>query len=158
MQQTTSLRCSRPTASIILFTIILLFTIIGCSSLFRSAGLSDEETTQQIAELKTALIEATTSAIADIKTGIKEGHDLKTLAIETTTTFAWKIATAAASTIGVILSTLLAKWLGTERKITKALIAGVEITEGNLIKTEIKKNAIAAGVEKQLHKRIIALT
>lgn len=152
------LNCSRTTATIIILATIFLFVLIGCASLFRSAGLTDEQAAAQTTELKSALEGAATAAIADIQTGLAEGHDLKTIAARASAAFIWKIVAAAAATAGVVLNGLLAKWLGTEKKINKAMITGVENSVDNHVKTSIKAAAIAAGVEPQLHARVKSLT
>lgn len=152
------LRCSRTTATIIVSVTIFLFILIGCQSLFRSAGLTDEQAAQQTAELKSALEGAAAAAIVDIQTGLEEGHDLKTIAVKASSAFLWKMIAAAGATVGVVLNGLLAKWLSTEKKITKALITGVETHEDGHVKGSIKAAAIAAGVENKLHARVKDLT
>ena len=154
----TILNCSRRTATIVILSILALFLLIGCASLFRSAGLSDDQAAQQTAELKLALADATASAIATAQAGLTQGHELKTIAVKTASVFLWKIIAAGASSAGIILTGLLAKWLGTEKKITKALITGVEKSKNITAKTQIYKKASAAGIETQLHKRVQSLT
>ncbi len=152
------LNCSRTTATIIIFVTIFLFILIGCQSLFRSAGLTHEEAALQIAQLEAALADATSAAIADIQTGLAQGHDLKTIAVKTSSAFLWKIIAAAGASVGVVLNGLLAKCLSTEKKITKAMIKGVQSNSTNDVKQNIKAQATAAGVENALHKRVKALT
>lgn len=158
MPKPTTLNCSRSSATLIVCATILLFILIGCQALFRSAGLSDDQAAQQIADLKSALAEATTAAIADVQTGLAEGHDLKSIAVKTGSTFIWKIITAGGAAIGIVLNGLLAKWLRTEKKITKTLITGIENDNHDSTKTTVHKLALAAGIEPQLHKRVKALT
>lgn len=158
MQKYLVINCSPRTATIIIFTTIFLFILIGCASLFRTAGLSDEQAAAQVAELKSALEGAATAAIADIQTGLAEGHDLKTIAVKTSSAFLWKIIAAAGATVGVVLNGLLAKWLSTEKKINKVMITGVEETNDTNTKEAITAKAGAAGVEPQLHARVKALT
>lgn len=158
MYKPTTLNCSHRSALTILAAIAALFLLIGCASLFRSAGLSPEQAALQSAELHHQITAAATAAVADIQTGLAQGHDLKTIAVNTTSAFAWKIATIAASTIGTLLSALLAKWLGTEKKINKALIVGVEDGDDTSAKKHIHSAALTLGVEPQLNKRVRALT
>ncbi|MBA7705925.1 hypothetical protein ES703_114767 [subsurface metagenome] len=152
------LRCSRTTAIITITASICLFVLIGCQALFKSAGLTDEQAAEQTAELKTALTEATTAALADIHTGLAEGHDLKTIAVKASSTFIWKIIAAAGATLGVVLNGLLAKWLSTEKKISKAMITGIETDNDNTVKAAVHQKALDAGIEPQLHARVKALT
>lgn len=154
----TFFNCSRATATIIITITILLFVLIGCASLFRSAGLTDQQAAEQTAQLQTALQGAATAAIADIQTGLQEGHDLKTIAVKTSSAFIWKIIAAAGASLGIVLNGLLARWLGTEKKMTRAMIAAVEKTPNNNVKESIKAEAQLAGVEPQLHRRVQALT
>lgn len=158
MQKYLVLNCSRTTATIIIFTTIFLFVLVGCANLFRSAGLTDQQAAEQTAQLKAALKNATTAAIADVQTGLAEGHDLKTIALKTTSSFLWKIIAATGATVGVVLNGLLAKWLSTEKKITQAIITGVESNPAGDVKESIQAKATALGVEHQLHKRVLALT
>ena len=158
LQHQTFLRCSRTTATIIIIASACLFILVGCASLFRSAGLTNEQAAQQTAELKAALENATDSVIADIQIGLAQGHDLKTIALTTGSAFLWKILAAAGASIGVVLNGLLARWLGTERKITTALITGIEKSDAKGTKESVQNAATAAGIEPQLHKRVLALT
>lgn len=158
MQKYLVLNCSRTTATIIIFATIFLFILIGCQSLFRSAGLTDEEATLQIAQLEAAVADATTAAIADAQAGLAAGHDLKTIAIRTSSAFIWKIIAAASASVGVVLNGLLAKWLSTEKKITKTLITGIENNDSQTTKEAVRLTAIAAGTQKQLRKRVASLT
>jgi len=139
------LNCSRTTATLIICATIFLFILIGCASLFRSAGLTDEQAALQTAELKSALADATAAAIAHVQTGLAEGHDLQTIAVKASSAFIWKIVAAAGATIGVVLNGLLAKWLTTEKKINKAMIAGVEKSNDQSAKQQIQKQALTAG-------------
>ncbi len=152
------LRCSRNTAMLIITATIFLFIVIGCQSLFRSTGLTDEQALEQTAQLKAALITATSEAVATVQTGLEEGHDLKTIAVKATSSFLWKMIAAAGATVGVVLNGLLAKWLSTEKKINKALITGVEKSNNTDTKETIASIAGAAGIEPQLHARVKALT
>lgn len=113
-----------------------LFCLAGCAQLYKLIGLTDEQTQDQL-----------TKDQAD-RQQIIEG-------IRLTTT---ELITTAIAGVGAIASGFLAKWLGTERKITKVLITGVEKATSNAAKEQIQKQALAAGVESQLHKRVQALT
>lgn len=152
------LSCAHKTAFAFFLFNCCAFTFIGCSSLFRYTGLSPEQAAIQEAALQEALANATTAAIADIKTGLEEGHDLKTIAVKTSSAFLWKILTAAGASIGVVLNTLLAKWLNTERKITATIIRGVEKNGDSAVKKSIQAKAKSAGIETQLNARVLALT
>lgn len=158
MLQSTVLKCSRTTAIIILVTSSLLFLLVGCPAFFRSAGLTDDQAAEQTAKLKSALEGATAAAIADIQTGLAEGHDLKTIAVKASSSFLWKIIAAAGATVGVVLNGLLAKWLSTEKKITKALITGIENNHDKNPKQAVHSAAVAAGIQPKLHKRVKSLT
>lgn len=154
----TLLRCSHRTAALFLSTIIILFVLVGCAALLRSAGLSADQAADQEARLKAALADAVTDAVADVQTGLGEGHDLEALALKTASEFLWKIVAASASTAGVVLSGLLAKWLGTERKINKVLITSIESAKDLDVKATVKTKATAAGIEPKLAARVRALT
>ena len=113
-----------------------LFCLAGCAQLYKLIGLTDQQTADQVAADQTA------------RQKIAEG-------IRLTTT---EIITTAVAGLGAIASGFLAKWLGTERKITKALITGIESTTDVPTKRAVKENATAAGVENKLHARVKALT
>ncbi len=136
MLESTVLRCSQKTAMIAFILIGSLFCLAGCAQLYKLIGLTDEQTQDQL-----------TKDQAD-RQQIIEG-------IRLTTT---ELITTAIAGVGAIASGFLAKWLGTERKITKVLITGVEKATSNAAKEQIQKQALAAGVESQLHKRVQALT
>lgn len=154
----TFLRCSRTTAAIIIFATIALFLLIGCHTLFKSAGLTDEQAAEQTAELQKTISFATSEALETIQRGLSEGHDLKTIAVKTSSAFLWKIITAAGATVGVVLNGLLAKWLTTEKKINKAMITGIESANDSTVKESVHAKAITAGIESKLHARVKALT
>lgn len=158
MPQSTHLKCSRRKAYFVIVLIALLFILIGCGALLRKTGVPPEEAAKISAEFKEELSDSVTEAVAEIATAVAEGQDLKTAAIRTTTSMIWKIATAGASVLGVALSSLLGKWLKTERKITTAMIKGVELNSSNTTKEVIKQTALKAGIEKQLHRRVVSLT
>ena len=158
MQKYLVLNCSRTTATLIICATTFLFILIGCASLFRSAGLTDEQATIQTAELKKAIAFASSEALQTIQTGLSEGHDLKTIAVKASSAFIWKIIAAAGATVGVVLNGLLAKWLSTEKKINKVLITGIEHDGNNSLKESIQNKALATGVESKLAARVKALT
>ena len=153
----TFLRCSRQTATVTIFAIFLLFLILGCASMLRKAGMTNDQPTDQAAQITAALGDAAAEAVADIPTGLAQDKDLPALATDTASAFAWKIAAIAASTIGAVLSALLAKWLGTERKITQAMITGIEKAPNNNVKESVKDEAFLAGIQNELHARVKAL-
>lgn len=152
------LKCSRTTAIITIAASICLFLLIGCASLFRSAGLTDEQAAAQTAELQKVITLAGSEALETIQSGLSEGHDLKTIAVKASSTSLWKIIAAAGAALGIVLNGLLAKWLSTEKKITTAVITGVEDAHASDVKASIKRNATAAGIESKLSARVKALT
>jgi len=132
----TFLRCSQTTATITFILIGILFTLTGCAQLYKLVGLTEEQTQEQTAK--------------DQKTIIRT--------ITTTRNTAADIITTAIAGLGAIASGLLAKWLGTERKLTKALITGIENAQDISVKASVKDKAMDAGVEPILHRRVQALT
>lgn len=136
MHKPTVLNCTRTTAMIVFILIGSLFTLTGCAQLYKLFGLSDRQAADQVAQDQ--------AAIAKIAQDVRF-----------TTT---EILTTAIAGIGAIASGLLAKWLGTERKITKVLITSIEDANADLTKKTIHKNATRADIEPQLHARVKALT
>ncbi len=132
----TFLRCSQKTAAILFIFIGSLFCLAGCAQLYKFIGLTEEQTQEQLAE--------------DQKTMIRT--------ITLTRNTAADIITTALAGIGTIASGFLAKWLGTERKITKAMIIGIENTDSNLLKKNVNTQAHKLRIEPQLHKRVKSLT
>lgn len=59
---------------------------------------------------------------------------------------------------GAILSGLLARWLGTERKMTNTLITAIETNDSNTLKEIIKAKATKNGIQPKLEARVQALT
>ncbi|MBA7685494.1 hypothetical protein ES703_93919 [subsurface metagenome] len=136
MQTSTVLKCSHKTAAILFILIGSLFTLAGCLQLYKLLGLTPEQTADQVAQDQKAAQEI----IQQVRW---TSHEI--------------ISTAIAAA-GTILSGLLARWLGTEKKITKVLIAGIEKTNNSDIKASVQNEAFAAGIQPQLHARVKALT
>ncbi len=132
----TMLRCSQTTATITFILIGTLFCLAGCAQLYKFAGLTDDQIAVQVAQDQKAI-----SKILD------------TTRIDLT-----QIITTTIAGLGAIASGFLAKWLGTERKITASMIGAIEHAGNDSVKTAIKNHATTSGVEPQLHARVRALT
>lgn len=132
----TILRCSQQTAFLIFLTIGTLFILTGCAQVYKAAGLTEEQTDDQVS--------------ADQQTIIRTVTQVRTTTAE--------ILTTAIAGLGTIASALLTRLLGTERKITAALITGIETAKDISVKPAVKDKAMIAGVQTQLHKRVTALT
>lgn len=152
------LKCVRKTAGNLLIVLSLAFVVVGCASLYRTLGLSEDTAEEQAALDQAALQDAVKDAVDQVQADLAAGQDLKTVAVKAGSAFAWQIATVLVSGIGAVISGFLAKWLKTERKITAAVVTGVEKADKSEIKESIQREAIAAGVEPVLHKRVKALT
>lgn len=114
----------------------LCFVLIGCAEVYRAAGMSDEQAAEQIDRDREALLEAAGPASA----------------------LAWQLATAGVSAVGAILTALLGKWLGDERKLSAAVIHGVERSAKGNVKQTVQATAETAGVQEKLAKRVQKLT
>ncbi len=136
MPQSTVLNCSQKTAMIVFILIGSLFCLVGCTQFYKLIGLSDQQAADQVA--------ADQADRQQIIEGIR---------ITATDVIITAIAGA-----GAIASGFLAKWLGTEKKITTAMITGIEDAHASDVKASVKRNATAAGVESQLNARVKALT
>lgn len=119
----------------VLVLVGLAFAAVGCGQLYKLAGLPPEKVDELTAEDQAVTVEL-----------IREGREQL-----------WQIATLVVAGVGTIVSGLLAKWLGVERKINRAVIAGVEQAEDGNAKAAIKQQATVAGVQEVLHKRVKAL-
>lgn len=135
-RKTTTINCPHQVAGIILITLGILFLFIGCRQLYEWSGQTPEQAQQSTTHDTQAVIQTITEAAP----------------------LAWKLAAILATSIGTILTGLLAKWLSTEKKVTKALITGIEKAEDKTVKQTIKAEALAAGVESVLHSRVKQLT
>jgi len=113
-----------------------LFTLAGCTQLYKIIGL----TNQQAADQVTADQTSKKQIIEDIRL---------------TTT---ELITTAIAGLGALATGFLAKWLSTEKKITKVLITGIEQSNDTTVKESVQTRASAAGVEPLLHARVKALT
>jgi len=84
-----------------------------------------------------------------------EDDSVRTLRIvqEGRTVF-WQAATAILGSLGTAVSVLLGKYLNTERKLTKAVILGVEDAGSDSAKATIANKATKLGVSKLLAKRV----
>lgn len=132
----TILHCTQTTATVVFIIIGSLFVFTGCAALYRALGLTEKQTANQVAKDQ-----------ADRQNLIDQ--------VRFTTT---EIITTAVAGAGAILSGLLARWLGTERKITAALITGIETAEDATTKETVKAKATASGIEPALHARVLKLT
>jgi len=124
------------TAPLTLICLGILFSMVGCAQFYKMIGLTEKQTTDQVSE--------------DQKVIIRTISEVRTTAAD--------IVSASVAGLGAIASGLLARLLGTERKITKALIVGIEKTPELDTKKNVRDQAISAGVEKALHKRVVSLT
>lgn len=134
--KTAVLNCTRTTATILFLLIGTLFIFTGCAQLYKILGLTEEQTEEQVSEDQKTIVRTITQ-------------------VRTTT---GQIITTAVAALGTIASGFLAKWLGTERKITAAMITGVEAASNETVKESITKKATSAGVESKLNARVQALT
>jgi len=132
----TILNCSPRTTAILLTTIAILFIITGCTQIYKTLGLTDEQAQAQ--QNKDA---------AAIAAALDQGR-----------TTIYDIITVTIAALGTFTTGLLAKWLNTERKITTALITGVESSTNKTVKKSIQESATALGIEPKLHKRVLTLT
>ena len=135
-QHQTILQCSQKTAFITFVILGTLFTLTGCAQLYKTLGLTDEQTQDQVSQdhlVATKIITQVRTATADI-------------------------VTTALAGLGAIASGILAKWLGTERKMTTALITGIEAAHDISVKAAVKDKAMIAGIQTKLAKRVARLT
>jgi len=114
----------------------LLFAGLSCAPLMRSVGLDEQE----IADIHGIAVDEL-DAVKDVgRVALSE------------------VITAVIAGVGAVTSAVLARMLTTERKISKAVIAGVEAGDTSETKAAIQKAAVAAGVEDPPHKRVQSLT
>jgi NAD/NADP transhydrogenase beta subunit len=109
---------------------------VSCTSFYKTLGFSDAAAAVQAAKDANAIAAA-----------VDQGRDIF-----------WQLATALIGTAGTVLSVLMAKWLNTEKKLTAAIIGGVEQADNSNVKASIQNIATAAGVEKLLKTRVDSLT
>ncbi len=130
------LRCSHQTAFVIFLLIGTLFILTGCAAAYKALGLTEEQIHEQVDKDQKVIIRTITT-------------------VRTTTA---DIITTALAGIGTIASGFLAKWLGTERRISRALITGIEKAAPGSVKDTVHQKATDAGIQKQLSRRVAALT
>ncbi len=124
------------TTAVLVIVLGFMFMTVGCAQIYKTLGLTEQQTAEQLTEDKKTIIRTITT-------------------VRTTTA---DLITSIVAGIGAIASGFLAKWLGTERKITKSLIQGIENAATTTTKQDVKEKAIANGVNKALTKRVAALT
>ncbi|MBA7687106.1 hypothetical protein ES703_95566 [subsurface metagenome] len=134
--QPATLKCTHRTAGLVFIILGTFFLLTGCAALYKIIGLTPEQTAEQVAQDQ----DATQQIIQQVRWTTHE------------------IITTTLAGAGAILSGLLTRWLGTERKITTAMITGIEKSTDSTVKQNVKAKAIAAGVEPQLAARVRALT
>ncbi len=132
----TILRCSQTTATILFIIIGALFIITGCRGIYQKLGMTPDQVDAQVA--------------ADQQT--------ITQILDQSRTSTTQIITSAIAGLGAIASGILAKWLGTERKITDTLITTIESNSNAVLKEMIQAKAKKRGIEPKLAARVKALT
>lgn len=132
----TILRCSQTAAFFLFLFLGLIFTFAGCAQMYKALGLTDQQAADQVAK----------------------DQDSRGDLIDQVRTSTTEIISTALAGLGAIASGFLAKWLGTERKITKALITGIESAKDLDVKRVVKSKATAAGIEPKLAARVRSLT
>lgn len=113
-----------------------LFLVVGCGSFYKILGVPPAEVDKLVQDDSLRTLQA-----------VQEGR-----------TIFWQAATAVMSSLGAVVSVLLGKYLQVERKMSKAMIMGIEKVEGNTVKGEVAKQAARYGVDDSLKKRVIKLT
>lgn len=106
--------------------------VIGCGTLYKTLGLPPEQVEVQVA---------------------KDAVIVEAVVEQTRNTF-WPILSAAIGCAGTLVSALLAKLLVTERKMTGAMIAGVEKAGNGDAKKAVTVESLRRGVGVQLAKRV----
>lgn len=134
--QTSILRCSQKTAAFLFIAIGILFILTGCTQIYELLGLTEEQIEEQVSEDQAVITKTITT-------------------VRNTTA---DIITTALAGLGAIASGILAKWLGTERKMTGVLIAGIEKSSLDNVKEIVHQKATDAGIQSKLAKRVAALT
>ena len=132
----TFLRCSQTTATVFFILIGSILLFAGCAQLYRSIGMTEDQVQDQV----------------------QADQHARGAILDTVRTTSTEMISTALAGLGAIVSGFLAKWLGTERKITKTLISGIEQTNSTSTKQSVQTLAVASGIEKQLHKRVASLT
>lgn len=125
----------RKTATIIIIIGFALL-ITSCTAIYKFIGLTEKQAEDQTAKDRQITIDV-------LETGREQ---------------IWQLATAAVTALGGITSGLLARWLGTERKITTTLISAIETSGADSLKETISSKATSAGIEPKLNARVRALT
>ena len=112
------------------------YLLVGCADVYRSLGMTDEEAVEQQGKDTVEIIKA-----------IESGREVF-----------WQAATAIVTGLGAVISAVLAKWLGTEKKVSGAAISAV-VRDGNgdVLKL-LRAEAAAQGVGKTMANRIDAAT
>ena len=142
----------------LMLTIGLVFIVVGCAGVYRALGVPETTANQLGPEDEAAIAAAVQSGISDVVAQVATGTPITTAAVSAGSTLAWKLATIFLGGAGTILSTLLAKWFGTEKKINTALIRGIEKSDKDTVKKAVQAEAMATGVESKLHTRVVSLT
>lgn len=119
-----------------LVAMFVCFVAIGCGTIYKAMGLPPEKVTEQTAKDEVVIVEA-----------IEQGRDI-----------IWPIVSTAMAGVGAMTSGLLLKWLSMERRITGAMIAGVEKSNDGNAKQAITVESLKRGVGMQLNKRVRKLT
>ncbi len=122
--------------SVYIGVILFCFVFIGCQGIYKALGVPADKA----AELGALDQEKTLAAV-------EAGRDIF-----------WQTVSALVAGVGAVTTTVLGKWLSTERKITTAVIKGVEKAKEDNVKVSINTIATNLGIEANLSKRVAKLT
>lgn len=119
-----------------LIVVSLSLTVTGCVQLYKALGMTEEQAQEEHGK-----------DVEELRKALSEGRVLF-----------WQIVSGVVAAAGALVTGLLAKWLGQEKKIVQAVVAGVEKAGNGKVKEAIHDSALAMGVEGALSKRVQTLT
>jgi len=135
-----------------------VFIIIGCANAYKALGLTDEQA-QAAVEKDKAAAQHAGQEVRDALARVLAGEQVPMEdAISTARVTLWQAVSAAIAVVGAAGGAILSKALGTERKMSAAIIAGVEKANPEKVKESIAAEAANRGVKVQVHKRVKKLT
>jgi len=144
--------------TIVLVACIVVYLIAGCASAYKAMGLTSEQAAAAVDKDKAAAQKAG-QEVRDALARVLAGEQVPMeSAIDNARVTLWQAVSAAIGVVAAAGGAIMTKAIGTERKMSAALIAGVEKANPDNVKKSIAVQSIQRGVGVKLAARVRKLT
>ncbi len=130
----------------------------GCAAMYRRMGYSAIDAEAEAQTDRDAIAAAVTEGITAGQLEKAERTEYIQAKLKAARSGLWQALAAGVAALSGVVTTTFGYLLKRERKVTAAVITGVEKANSESTKASIKLTALAAGVETTLNKHVRALT